>query len=49
MDRETYTHPQTINVTECLSIWSAPFEGFSNPFHNRVIKKGDDVYNYSAG
>jgi hypothetical protein len=49
MDRETYTHPQTINITECSSIWSAPFEEFLNPFHIRVIKKGGDVYNYLAG
>jgi hypothetical protein len=40
MDRETYTHPQTINITECLSIWSAPFEeGFSNPFHIIELSK----------
>jgi hypothetical protein len=49
MDRKTYPHPQTINIKECLSIWSASFEGFSNPFHIIVIKNGGDVYNYSAG
>jgi hypothetical protein len=42
-------HPQTINIKECLSIGSASFERFSNPFHIRIIKKGGNVHNYSAG